>query len=102
MHYVISENAENFLVFREICISHSSLKFIHIYLSEEFYFLHFSTLYVVVAMPFTTTEAADYTVGTLVESNAKSCLKFLCSNDWYLYKICLLIICDIHNFVKII
>ena len=73
MHYVISENAENFLVFREICISHSSLKFIHIYLSEEFYFLHFSTLYVVVAMPFTTV-AVDYTVGTLIESKAKSCL----------------------------
>ena len=54
---------------------------IHIYLSEAFYFLHFSTLYVVVAMPFTTM-AVDYnTVGTLVESNAESCLKFLCSNE---------------------
>ena len=78
--YLISENAQNFLLFREIYISHSSLKSIYIYLSEAIYFLHLSTLYVVVAMPFTAV-AVDYTVGTLVESNAKSCLKFLCSNE---------------------
>ena len=71
---------KTFPYLQEMCISHNTLKFIHIYLSQAFYFLHLSTLYVVVAMPFTTV-AVDYTVGTLIESNAKACLKFLCKGQ---------------------
>ena len=74
MQYLISKNVQNFLLFSQ-CFE------IYSYLSKkQFIFYILSTLYVVVAMPFTT-EAVDYTVGTLVESNVKSCLKFLCSND---------------------